>query len=1060
MNLPVLPSTHGHASQPATPTSRVGARVEELAEGLRGQVRGQVRFGTHDRMLWSTDASMYQVTPLGVVVPQDTEDTARAVEWLSVRGVPILPRGGGTSLAGQCTGRAVVIDQSAHCRRVWGLDAAGLTVRAEAGATPDQVNAAVAGAGLFFAPDPATVAQATIGGCVGNNAAGSRSIKYGRTSENVLGIDAVLAGGARVSFGPGAGRRSAAALKLADGVSRIARAHAAQIRARFPRTPRRNAGYALDAVLDQLERGVSAQDLDLVPLLCGSEGTLAVTLGALLRLRPLPRGRGLGLLSYQGVEGAIAAVPALLATGPSAVELIDEVVIEAARGNIECAPYVEAFPRLGGAGDGAGRQPGAVLYVEYQEASQDEVNARLSRLRVLAGGGPVRVVTDAAGMADAWKLRKAGEPLLHGLPGSRKPVSFVEDNAVPVENLARFVREFRRIVEREGTRAAFWAHASVGVLHVRPMLDPKDAGDRARLLRIAVEAADLARRCGGVMSGEHGDGRVRGPLLERHFGAELMGAFAAVKGLFDPAGVLNPGNIVAPGPVGSILERTRVRPGAGLSGPETEPSAGPALGEPDAPAVETYFAFADQGGLLHAAEMCNGAGVCRKQSGGTMCPSYRATLDERHSTRGRGNALRLAVTGQVPGGDRFDDPETVATLGLCLSCKACKSECPSNVDVSRLKAEYTAQRFKGGRVGGLERLRAWLIGRVRALNRAGSAAAPVANAAARWGPTRALINTVMGIDPRRSLPGFSPSLFALVRDRGVDGVGGVGDARPAVALFGDCFTAYNESGLGVAAARLLEGLGYRVILPAGGGWGGCCGRSMISVGMLAEACREVRRTAESLRAVVDDPRVRGVLFLEPSCLSAVRDDWLDLRSGADGGLLQRLAGKSWLVEDFIDRAWDEHPSAGGRERLERGAAGEHTIVLHAHCHQKALWGAESSGRLLRRVAGARVRVLASGCCGMAGSFGYSRDRYELSMRIAELTGEGGQPGGGVLPMVRAARESDPGAEVLATGTSCRHQIKDGTAGVVLAEHPVVWLARAYWRGAAAASGPATAARIP
>lgn len=1047
MELPILHSTPARARKPETPSdgasdaaagveSGVGADVGVIAAGLRGVVRGEVRFGTHDRGLWSTDASMYQVMPLGVIVPADTEDAARAVEWLSRRGVPILPRGGGTSLAGQCTGRAVVIDQSSRCRRVWGLDSAGLTVWAEAGATPDQVNAAVAGAGLFFAPDPATVAQATIGGCVGNNAAGSRSIKYGRTSENVAWIEAVLAGGARVGFGPGAGRGSAAALKLADGVIRVVRAHAGQIRSRYPRTLRRNAGYALDAVLDQLDRGVSAQDLDLVPLLCGSEGTLAVTLSAALRLRPAPRGRGLGLMSFASVEGAIAAVPALLETGPSAVELIDDVVIEAARGNIECARYVEAFPRLGGAGEGPGREPGAVLYVEYQEASQEEAHARLSRLRVLGGGVPVRVVTDAAGMAEAWKLRKAGEPLLHGLPGSRKPVSFVEDNAVPVESLGRFVREFRRIVAREGTRAAFWAHASVGVLHVRPMLDPKDAGDRARLLRIAVEAADLARECGGVMSGEHGDGRVRGPLLERHFGAELMGAMAAVKGLFDPGGVLNPGNIVAPGPIGSILERTRVRPG------------GAELG---APGVRTHFAFADQGGLLHAAEMCNGAGVCRKQSGGTMCPSYRATLDERHSTRGRGNALRLAVTGQVPGVDRFDDPETVATLGLCLSCKACKAECPSNVDVSRLKAEYTAQRFAGGRVGSVERLRAWLIGRVRVLNRAGSAAAPLANAAARWGPSRALINTVMGVHRRRSLPVFSRSLYALVRDSG--GVAG-GDARPAVALFGDCFTAYNESGIGVAAARVLGGLGYRVILPAGGGegagggggWGGCCGRSMISVGMLGEACREVRRTAESLRAVVEDPRVRGVLFVEPSCLSAVRDDWLDLRSGADRGLLERLAGKSWLVEDFIDRAWEEHPSAAGRERLVRGAAGESAVVLHAHCHQKALWGAESSGRVLSRLAGGRVRVLGSGCCGMAGSFGYGRERYELSMRIAELTGEGGEPGGGVLPMVRAALAGDPGAEVLATGTSCRHQIKDGTAGAVAAEHPIQWLARAYERG--------------
>jgi FAD/FMN-containing dehydrogenase/Fe-S oxidoreductase len=1021
---------------PVLDGSAVGGGVDEgtvaLRDALSAVVRGEVRFGFHDRMLYATDASLYQQRPVGVVVARDEEDVRRAVEVCDAFGAAVLPRGGGTSLAGQCTNSAVVIDTSAHMRGVGEIDVQGKTLYAQSGAALDEINNELSrrGVKLFYAPDPATTAQATVGGTIGNNASGSRSIKYGRTVDSVVSIDAVTSAGERVRLQRGAGRAEgrmgALALKLADGVMGVVKRYERLIRERYPKTLRRNAGYALDMILQQMEKGVGAGELDLVPLVCGSEGTLAVVTGARLRLFDVPRVKGLGLVSFAGVDEAIEKVRGILTTGPSAVELVDDVVIEAALKNIECAGYVRAFA------DVEGKSPTAVLYVEYHCGGEDELKESFEKLRAVVGGAPLRVVKDAAGMADAWKLRKAGEPLLHGLPGARKPLTFVEDNAVPVENLGRFVREFRKIVEREGTRAAFWAHASVGVLHVRPMLDPRDDGDRAALLRIAVEVADLARECGGVMSGEHGDGKVRGPLLERFYGAELMKAFAEVKGLFDPKGLLNPGNIVSPGAVETILQGTRLEPEGVKKGVE--------VGE-----VKTFYEYSADEGFEHAVERCNGAGVCRKQSGGTMCPSYRGTLDERHSTRGRGNALRLAITGQLSAGgvnsvERWRDAETMKTLDLCLSCKACKSECPSNVDIAKLKAEYTAQGYMAA---GKVPMNKALIGYVRVLNRVGAVMPGVANWVNGTRLMRAVINRVMGMHPRRSMPRFSASLY---RVWGKEEGRKVGAGR--VVLFGDCFSAYNESRIGLAAKKVLKGLGWSLELPRTG----CCGRSMISVGMLEQAIATADATIEQLRGVIEDDGVKAIVFLEPSCLSAVKDDWLTLKCRSSLALRQKLASKAMLVEEFVERFWNEHPSSEtAAGMVARGKMGKGSVVLHAHCHQKALWGAESSAAILRRVVGARLKVLSSGCCGMAGSFGYDRDKFELSMRIAGLKGDGVEPGGGVMPLIaREVAASGEGAvTVLATGTSCRHQIHDaaemGVGGVNAADvagavHPVEFLA--------------------
>jgi len=996
-SLPVLNNSgspaRSWAAQPVSPDfDRDG-----VARAFAAAVEGEVRFGLHDRLLYATDASLYQVEPLGVFIPASTDDAVRGVRFCLSRNLPILPRGGGTSLAGQCTNRAVVVDFSSRCNRLLEVDAGSRSCRVEPGITPDDLNEKLASTGLFFAPDPATSKHANVGGCIGNNAAGARSFLYGRTSENLISVDACLADGFVARLEAGAASRHEHIGRLTRRVVDVVLRNRAAIRERYPKTVRRNAGYSLDLMLNQIE--ASHGDLDginLAHLLAGSEGTLAVTLGAQLKLHPRPKLKGLALLSFSDLDPAIEATVPILTTGPSAVELLDDTVIDLARANIEYRKYVELMPRPHSG------ELRAILYVEYYGNSSEELSTKFESLRRLFPSVAMKEVVDAASMASAWKLRKAGEPLLHGVAGARKPITFIEDNAVPVEHLVEFVRRLREIVTKHGTRAAYWAHASVGVLHVRPLIDIHDEADRQRMQSIAVETADLAKSLGGVMSGEHGDGRVRGPLLERFYGPILMQAMREIKEIFDPRNLLNPGNIVEPRPIEAIAEDLRI-----------EPDGNPI----SFPSVNTFFTYDDQHGFEGAVEMCNGSGVCRKKSGGTMCPSYMGTLDERHSTRGRGNALRLAITGQLTPGSpepAWNDVETMKTLDLCLSCKACKTECPSNVDISRLKAEYTAQRF---RQNGIAPLKTMLLGHFRPLAQLGSLTHGISNWMNASAFGRMFINAIMGFDSRRTVPPFSPSLKRWFRQEASELTTG-----PTVALFGDCFTMYLDSGIGAAAKRVYERLGYRVTLANAG----CCGRTLISTGLLEDATTQIDRTIEQLRPLADDPSVRAILVIEPSCLSAIKDDWLQLKLESSLEVRRRIAAKCFLAEEFLAKEAKSHPNQRAISDAAAIASAETaSVILHGHCHQKALWGAESSAAGLKLFAGARVRTLDTGCCGMAGSFGYSKDKFDLSMKICELT---------LAPAVRAAKASDAASPICAPGTSCRHQIHDATSHH--ASHPI------------------------
>ncbi len=522
---------------------------------------------------------------------------------------------------------------------------------------------------------------------------------------------------------------------------------------------------------------------------------------------------------------------------------------------------------------------------------------------------------------------------------------------------------------------------------MRPMIDLHDESGRKKMRDIAVEVAHLARQSGGVMSGEHGDGRVRGPLLGEFYGPQIAAAFKQIKTIFDPAGIFNPGIIVNAGPVQSMTDHLRV-----------DAQSTPA------DSVDTFYEYPD--GFAEAVELCNGAGFCRKTAGGTMCPSYRATLDERHSTRGRANAVRLAVTGQTA--SRWNDPAVIETLDLCLSCKACKTECPSSVDVAQLKSEYYAQRYR--EVGAPFKDK--VFGNVRLLNRIGSMSPQLANAVTRIAWVRKVIGKMMGLSPLRRLPPFAPSLHRWFRTREVKTSTG-----PRVALWADCFVTYNEPHIGKAATSVLEKLGYRVELPAGG----CCGRPMISLGLLQQAIDTADRTIAALQSAIDDPEVIAIIVLEPSCLSAIKDDWLKLRLKTDGATRTRLAEKAMLFEDFIEQRWPIHPVAPVVRPVSQD------VIYHGHCHQKALWGTDTTESLLRRLCENRFIMLPSGCCGMAGSFGYRSEHYDLSMAIGELS---------VFPPIRAGTSS---AMVIAPGTSCRHQIKDASARDAL--HPVELIAQ-------------------
>jgi FAD/FMN-containing dehydrogenase/Fe-S oxidoreductase len=982
--------------------------IDLLQRRLRAETAGEVLFDAASRGRYATDASIYQQMPVGVFVPTTAADVAAALAVARDLKVPVLARGGGTSQCGQTTGAALVIDNTKHLRRLLAFDSEAMTVDVEPGIVLDALNAELKAHGLWFPVDVSTSAQATIGGMAGNNSCGSRSIAYGNMVHNVAGIDAWLADGSELSFGPlaGLGERGRT---IAEFVRGLADRHRAEIEVRWPKLLRRVGGYNLDIFHPQSELPYTRDgSVNLAHLLVGAEGTLAVYKSLKLKLAPLPRARVLGVVNFPTFHQAMDAAQHIVTLGPSAVELVDRTMIELSRANPAFRPVIESALR---------GEPEAILLVEFSGDDRPELARRLDRLVELMGGlgrpgGVVRIEAEAPQKA-LWEVRKAGLNIMMSLKGDGKPVSFIEDCAVPLPHLAEYTDALTEVFRRHGTRGTWYAHASVGTLHVRPILDMRRDG-AARMRAIADEASELVRRFRGAYSGEHGDGLCRGEWIAWQFGPALNEAFRAIKQHLDPANLLSPGRIVDPP---KMDDPSLMRFPPGYRTIELKPvfdwSAWNVQNDPLTEHTSAPGSGGDPtGGFAKAVEMCNNNGHCRKFDAGTMCPSFRATRDERHLTRGRANTLRLALSGQL-GPDAFTGDAVAEAMDLCVGCKGCRRECPTGVDMAKMKLEWTAHR----RARHGSSLKDRLLGRLPdVVHWAGLA--PWLFNLRDWMPGAARLGERwLGLSAQRALPRFrSDTFWAVASSLGLATRDEALAAAKAVVLFVDTFNGSFESENAAAAVRVLQAAGYAVHVPLRPGTHLCCGRTLLAAGMADEA---KAKAAELLSALLPfAERGIAVVGLEPSCLLTMRDEMLVMGLGAGARV---LAGRALLFEEFIAG----EAKAGRFAPALRPAT--QPMRVHGHCHQKAFAAVQPVLDVLKLIPGAEPQLIESACCGMAGSFGYEAEHYEVSMRMAEAN---------LLPAVRAA----PDAIIVADGTSCRHQIADGAgrralhAARVLADH--------------------------
>jgi len=945
----------GAPSEPAVDTAA-------LQKELEREIQGEVRFDTISRALYSTDASVYLIRPLGVAIPKSREDVIRIVQICQRLRCPLTMRGGGTSQAGQAIGEGLQVDTSKYFNRVLEVNAEERWARVEPGVVLDELNAELAPLGLRFAPDISTASRATIGGMMANNSAGARSVLYGKTIDHVLEQTVVLADGSIVEFREiprdQVPRGDSMEARCYQTVLRLAAEHATEIDRRYPKVLRRVGGYNLNEFVD------AAAPVNLAKMMVGSEGTLGVVLEAKLRLVQLPKAKAVMVIEFADLLEALSAAPVIVRHGPSAVEVMDKSILDNTRQNANLDRIRKSFIE----GD-----PAATLCVEFYGDKTEDLPPRLAALeedlRARKLGYRYFCDTDPVTQSRIWSLREAALGLSMAMKEDAKSISFVEDTAVAPEKLSEYIGRFLEIVHDHGTTAGVYAHASVGCLHVRPVVNMKTEEGVAKFESLAKAVANLVLEFGGALSGEHGDGLVRGPFMRQMFGDTLYEAFREIKRTFDPYGIFNPGKIVDSPPLTSNL-----RFGVGYRTPN----------------VSTWFDYSDFGGFGGAVEMCSGVGACRKKLSGTMCPSYMATREEKDSTRGRANTLRLAMTGRL-GESGLGDQGVYDVLDLCLECRACKAECPVGVDVARFKSEFLADYWtrhgtslKARALGGIADASVW-----------GSRFAPVSNWAAR------AVSGMIGIDPRRELPAWKRQTFARWRA----GRTNAASAPHPVTLFNDTFTNHYDPEIGVAAVEVLErgGCSVDVVRP------GCCGRPLISQGLLEGARAQAVKIVEGLWPIAN--RGGKVLFLEPSCLSSVKEDVPSLLRGEQQARARTVAASCMLFEEF---------AAGLDLKLQ---AGPQRVLLHGHCHQKSMGLLDASKSLLARIPGATVVNLDAGCCGMAGSFGYTREHYDVSVAIANRK---------LLPAVKSMK---PGDVLAAPGTSCRHQVADLSGAV--AKHPAV-----------------------
>ena len=935
-----------------------------LAKRLRRDFRGSVHGDSVTRGLYATDASIYQVIPALVAMPADAGDLKVALEWARNEGIPVTARGAGTSQGGQAIGPGLVLDFSRHMNDVLAVDTRARTALVQPGVVLDDLNRRLRSHSLTFPVDVATGSRATIGGMAGNNSAGARSIRHGHMVDNVRGVHAILSDGRSTVLTTSRGRPTGeqdTLPALARQIEAIRHREEDELARRIPPVARHVAGYNLH----RLRPGGEG----LGDLLVGAEGTLALYTALELALVPSPRHSGLAVCRFPSLAAALRAVPSLVELKPSAVELVDGTVIERAWALPRFRAIVEQLARA---------ETQALLFVEFQGERRPAVAAGIDATSALLAssghrGAVVRAETPEF-QASIWALRRAGMNLVTSTKSARKPVSFLEDCAVPVDRLAEYAERVTEIFTRHGLRGTWYAHASVGCLHVRPALDLKTDDDLGRMRPVAEEMLDVVRDLGGSHSGEHGDGRIRSEFLAPMLGERMVRAFADVKDAFDPERLLNPGVIVEPP---RMDDRRLLR-----YGPDYR----------ELPVV-TGLDWSEWGSFLAATEACNNNGQCRKRAPGVMCPSFRVTDSEQDVTRGRANALRLALSGQL-GSDALATDALHEVLDLCVGCKACRTECPAGVDVSRMKTEVLHQRRARH---GLSR-RTRVFGHLPRVAPRLSRFPGLANLARRSVAVGSLLRRTLGIARHRALPEWSRSPWTAADL-------GPGRASPGdrdVFLMVDTFSRYFEPENARAAAKVLRHGGYEVreVSAPPGQRPLCCGRTYLSAGMIDEAREEARRFCDALERL--DRRHAPVVGLEPSCVLTLRDEWPALLP--DRAIPERPA---LLLEEFL-----LEEKTAGRLSLPLGSGGATSVAIHTHCHQKAFGLKGATERVLRWVPGLHLTPLATGCCGMAGSFGYEEEHVEVSIAMAQLE---------LVPALAGLPEQ---GRVIANGTSCRHQIED------------------------------------
>lgn len=964
-----------------------------LLEGLRQQLKGELYHDHLLRVLYATDASVYRELPLAVALPKDEQDIRILIDFARREGLSLIPRTAGTSLAGQCVGPGIVVDVSKYMNRILELNVEAGWVRVQPGVIRDDLNRYLAKFGLFFGPNTSTSNRCMIGGMVGNNSSGTTSIQYGTTRDHVLELKTLLSDGSTVTFSelePDAWAEKLGQKDLEGEIYRFFHDRLQEkdtqdrILADFPKASihRRNTGYAVDELLKRQPFTADGPPFSLCPLLTGSEGTLAFTTEITLSLDPLPAPEVVVVAAhFHTIRASMDATLIAMEMEPSACELMDKIILDCTKGNREYQKN-----RFFVTGD-----PAAILCVEFR--SEDPEQARGQAQRLISGLqsqelGYAFPIIEGPRTKEVWNLRKAGLGLLSNVPGDAKPVACIEDTAVALEDLPDYVSEFEKMMEEYGQRSVFYAHAGAGELHLRPILDLKQEKDRKLFYEITRSTAELVKRYGGSLSGEHGDGRVRAAFIPYMLGKENYELLRQIKRLWDPEGIFNPGKITDAEPMNESLRYE--------SGQDT-------------PEVETMFDYSEVGGILRAAEKCNGSGDCRKspEAGGVMCPSYQATRDEKDTTRARANALREFLTRhQGEKKNPFAHPELKAVMDLCISCKGCTSECPSNVDMASMKAEFQYQYFKANGVP----LRSRLFAENASLNGLASRVRPLSNFFYANRLTGGAMKRLMGVHPRRSLPLLARQRLDQWYKKHYPALA---PAKPkgSVWLFNDEFTNLLDADIGIQAVKLLARLGYAVKMTDHAE----SGRSHISKGLLDRARdlaeRNVRHFQDKVSAEIP------LIGVEPSAILSFRDEYPRLVREEYRSAAEAIAPQALMIEEFLKREIDAGRITPGHFHTEK-----REILLHGHCHQKALASVADAAFLLSLPEHYTVEVIPSGCCGMAGSFGYEKEHYEISMKIGELV---------LFPRVRAAGTD---SLIAAAGTSCRHQIHDGTQRRAL--HPV------------------------